>query len=70
MTTLNKIANVFILLGLIVLMATAWAEIYSIRDHLQTLRNENDLMMREIERNAKMLAAMDFKLYGQSIPGK
>ena len=62
-----NILEVFIFLVFAASVALAWAEIYTVRDQLQSLRNENDLMILEIEHHAKLLTDMDLKLYP---PGK
>jgi hypothetical protein len=57
------VLEVFIFLVFICCVATIWAKIYTIRDQIQTLHNENDLMISEIENNYKMIVAMENKLY-------
>lgn len=55
--------EIFILCVFVSSVAIVWADIYTLRDQIQTLRNENDLMISEIEHNYKMLIAMDKRLY-------
>lgn len=65
------ILEICIFCAFIIGMSILWADIYTLRDQIQMLRNENDLMVSEIERNTKMLAEMDLKLYPvKIIPGK
>ena len=55
--------EILILLVFVCGVAIVWTDIYTLRDQIQTLRNENDLMISEIEHNYKMLVEMDKRLY-------
>jgi hypothetical protein len=63
--------DIFILCIFLVGMSLLWADIYRLREQIQTLRNENDLMIAEIQHNAKLLVEMHLKAHPvKIIPGK
>jgi hypothetical protein len=63
--------EIVILLVFISGVAIVWADVYRLHDQIQTLRNENELMISEIEHKYKLIVAMDKKLYPiVSMPGK
>ena len=50
------VLEILILLVFIIGISVSWADIYYLRDQIQTLRDEQELMILEIQNNAKLLA--------------
>jgi len=65
-----KSFEIVITVLLVISFSMCWSEIFKLRDYICTLQRENELMSHEIEHNAKMLSAMEFKMYTSCIPGK
>ena len=59
------VLEILILLVFIIGISVSWADIYYLRDQIQTLRDEQELMILEIQNNAKLLADGDIGLHAR-----
>lgn len=61
------VLEILILLVFIIGISVSWADIYYLRDQIQTLRDEQELMILEIQNNAKLLADETRRLYPKEL---